>query len=121
KFYTLLHALEIPCPAGGAARSVDEGCAVAARLGYPLLVRPSYVLGGRGMQIVTGEAELARYLEQAVALNAEHPVLIDAYLDGREVEIDAVSDGDGVYLQIGRASCRERGWLAVGGGRLQRE
>ncbi len=118
KFYTLLHTLGIPCPTGGAARTVDEGCAVAARLGYPLLVRPSYVLGGRGMQIVSQEAELAHYLEHAVALNAEHPVLIDTYLDGREVEIDAVSDGDGVFLpgvmeHIERAGVHSGDSLAV--------
>jgi carbamoyl-phosphate synthase large subunit len=118
KFYALLHTLGIPCPDGGAARSVDEGRAVAARLGYPLLVRPSYVLGGRGMQIVTGEAALAHYLQHAVALNARHPVLIDAYLDGREVEIDAVSDGDGVYLpgvmeHIERAGVHSGDSLAV--------
>jgi len=118
KFYTLLHALGIPCPAGGAARSVDEGLVVAARLGYPLLVRPSYVLGGRGMQIVTEEAELAGYLQRAVAAHAEHPVLIDTYLNGREVEIDAVSDGDGVFLpgvmeHIERAGVHSGDSLAV--------
>jgi carbamoyl-phosphate synthase large subunit len=98
KFYGLLHTLGIPCPAGGAARSVDEGRAIAARLGYPLLVRPSYVLGGRGMQIVTDEAALVYCLRSAVALNQDHPVLIDRYLEGREVEVDGVSDGEGVYL-----------------------
>ncbi len=118
KFYAVLHTLGIPCPAGGAARSVDEGRAIAGRLGYPLLVRPSYVLGGRGMQIVTNEEELVRYLREAVALNADHPVLIDAYLDGREVEVDAVSDGEGVYLpgvmeHIERAGVHSGDSLAV--------
>ena len=98
KFYALLHTLEIPHPPGGAARSVEEGAAVAARLGYPLVVRPSYVLGGRGMQIVAGRDELLHYLERAQALNGDHPVLIDTYLEGREVEVDAVSDGVGLYL-----------------------
>ena len=118
KFYALLHTLGIPCPAGGAARSVDEGLAIASRLGYPLLVRPSYVLGGRGMQIVTHEAELVHYLRNAVALNEDHPVLIDIYLEGREVEIDAVSDGEGVYLpgvmeHIERAGVHSGDSLAV--------
>ncbi len=118
KFYALLHRLRIPCPAGGAARSVDEGLGIATRLGYPLLVRPSYVLGGRGMQIVTNEAELVHYLRSAVALDEDRPVLIDTYLDGREVEIDAVSDGEGVYLpgvmeHIERAGVHSGDSLAV--------
>jgi carbamoyl-phosphate synthase large subunit len=118
KFYALLDTLGIPCPAGGSARSVEEGLAIAARLGYPLLVRPSYVLGGRGMQIVTQEADLVHHLRQAVALNAEHPVLIDSYLEGREVEVDAVSDGEGVYLpgvmeHIERAGVHSGDSLAV--------
>ncbi|HTD48557.1 MAG TPA: carbamoyl-phosphate synthase large subunit, partial [bacterium] len=98
KFYALLHTLEIPHPPGGAARSVEEGAAIAERLGYPLVVRPSYVLGGRGMQIVAGREELVHYLERAQALNEDHPVLIDTYLEGREVEVDAVGDGVGLYL-----------------------
>ena len=118
KFYALLHVLGIPCPAGGAAHSIDEGAAIAARLGYPLLVRPSYVLGGRGMQIVADHVELTRYLRQAFALNGDHPVLIDTYLDGREVEVDAVSDGEGVYLpgvmeHIERAGVHSGDSLAV--------
>jgi carbamoyl-phosphate synthase large subunit len=118
KFYTLLHTLGIPCPAGGAARSAEEGLAIAARLGYPLLVRPSYVLGGRGMQIVANEAELVHYLRHAMALDKDQPVLIDTYLDGREVEIDAVSDGEGVYLpgvmeHIERAGVHSGDSLAV--------
>ena len=98
KFYALLHTLGIPHPPGGAARSVEEGAAVAERLGYPLVVRPSYVLGGRGMQIVAGRDELLHYLARAQAINEDHPVLIDTYLEGREVEVDAVSDGVGLYL-----------------------
>ncbi|HET9001412.1 MAG TPA: carbamoyl-phosphate synthase large subunit [bacterium] len=118
KFYALLHRLRIPCPAGGAARSVDEGLGIASRLGYPLLVRPSYVLGGRGMQIVENEAALVHYLRSAVALDEDRPVLLDSYLDGREVEIDAVSDGEGVYLpgvmeHIERAGVHSGDSLAV--------
>jgi carbamoyl-phosphate synthase large subunit len=118
KFYALLHTLGIPCPAGRAVRSIEEGAAIATRLGYPLLVRPSYVLGGRGMQIVTDEDELMHYLQHAFALNGEHPVLIDTYLAGKEVEVDAVSDGEGVYLpgimeHIERAGVHSGDSLAV--------
>ena len=98
KFGALLRRLEIPHPAGDAVRSVEAGLAAADRLGYPLLVRPSYVLGGRGMEIVTTRDELVRYLEYAFDADADHPVLIDVYLEGTEVEVDAISDGDGVYL-----------------------
>ncbi len=98
KFGALLRRLEIPQPTGDAVRSVDAGLAAAGRLGYPLLVRPSYVLGGRGMEIVADREELARYLTDAFAANGDHPVLIDTYVDGVEVEVDAISDGDGVYL-----------------------
>ncbi|HLW59298.1 MAG TPA: carbamoyl-phosphate synthase large subunit [bacterium] len=118
KFHALLHALRIPCPAGGAARSVEEGAAIAARLGYPLLVRPSYVLGGRGMQIVGAEDELLHYLARAFAVHDAHPVLIDTYLEGCEVEVDAVSDGEGLYLpgvmqHIERAGVHSGDSLAV--------
>jgi carbamoyl-phosphate synthase large subunit len=98
KFGSLLRRLGIPHPEGGAVRSVEEGEALARRLRFPLLVRPSYVLGGRGMEIVTTEDELRRYLEAAFAADTEHPVLVDVYVEGTEVEIDAVSDGDAVYV-----------------------
>ena len=98
KFDELLRRLEIAHPAGGAVRSVPEGRALAERVGFPLLVRPSYVLGGRGMEIVANAAELTRYLESAFAADPAHPVLTDTYVEGTEVEVDAVSDGDAVYL-----------------------
>ncbi len=98
RFGELLRRLDVPHPAGDAVRSVDEGAAAAARLGFPLLVRPSYVLGGRGMEIVANQEELIRYLEAAFESDAEHPVLIDVYMEGTEVEVDAVSDGEGLYL-----------------------
>ncbi|HEX4835363.1 MAG TPA: carbamoyl-phosphate synthase large subunit [bacterium] len=98
KFGDLLRRLGIPHPAGGAVRSVEEGYATAERLGFPLLVRPSYVLGGRGMDIVATPEELARYLADAFALDADHPVLLDTYVEGTEVEVDAISDGEAVYL-----------------------
>ncbi len=98
KFGDLLRRLGIRHPAGGAVRSVEEGYATAERLGFPLLVRPSYVLGGRGMDIVATPQELARYLGDAFALDADHPVLLDTYVEGTEVEVDAISDGEAVYL-----------------------
>ena len=118
KFYALLGRLRVPCPAGTAARTVGEAMAAGTRLGFPLLVRPSYVLGGRGMQIVAAEEELAQYLRQAFAANPGHPVLMDRYLDGKEVEVDAISDGDGLYLpgvmaHIERAGVHSGDSLAV--------
>ena len=98
KFDALLRRLDIAHPAGGAVRSVSEGRAAADGLGFPLLVRPSYVLGGRGMEIVTTPDELLRYLNAAFAADPEHPVLIDTYVEGTEVEVDAISDGDAVFL-----------------------
>ena len=98
KFGDLLQRLGIPHPAGEAVRSVAEGHTVAERLGFPLLVRPSYVLGGRGMDIVAAPGELTRYLADAFARDADHPVLIDTYVEGVEVEVDAISDGEAVYL-----------------------
>ncbi|HEV2439613.1 MAG TPA: carbamoyl-phosphate synthase large subunit [bacterium] len=98
KFDQLLRRLDIAHPAGGAVRSVADGRALADRLGFPLLVRPSYVLGGRGMEIVATQDELVRYLESAFATDREHPVLIDTYVEGTEVEVDAISDGDAVFL-----------------------
>ncbi len=98
KFSDLLRRLGVPHPAGAAVRSVDAGFAAAEEVGFPLLVRPSYVLGGRGMEIVTEREELERYLQDAFAVDSMHPVLIDAYLEGTEVEVDAISDGDNVYL-----------------------
>jgi carbamoyl-phosphate synthase large subunit len=118
KFYALLGRLNVPCPAGTAARTVGEAMAAGTRLGFPLLVRPSYVLGGRGMQIVAAEEELAQYLRQAFAANPGHPVLMDRYLDGKEVEVDAISDGEGLYLpgvmeHIERAGVHSGDSLAV--------
>jgi carbamoyl-phosphate synthase large subunit len=98
KFGVLLRRLGIPHPAGQAVRSVAEGEAVAESLGFPLLVRPSYVLGGRGMDIVEDSGELVRYLSDAFARDADHPVLLDTYVEGTEVEVDAISDGTAVYL-----------------------
>lgn len=93
KFSALLETLGIPAPAGTAITHVDEAAAIAGRLGYPLIVRPSFVIGGRAMQVVYNDEELYQYLREAVSLSAEHPVLIDKYVEGIEFEIDAIGDG----------------------------
>ena len=93
KFSDLLQKLEIPTPQGGAITHVDEAAAIVNKLGYPLIVRPSFVIGGRAMQVVYNDAELYKYLKEAVSLSTEHPVLIDKYVEGVEFEIDAIGDG----------------------------
>lgn len=94
RFSRFLDRLQIPYPAGGTVRAVDEAVRVAARIGYPVLVRPSYVLGGRAMQVVYSETELRRYMREAVMASPDHPVLIDKFLeDAFEFDVDAVSDG----------------------------
>ena len=98
KFEALLRSLDIPQPPGTTVTSVEEASEAARRLGYPVLVRPSYVLGGRAMEIVYSDEELLAYMAEAVKINPEHPVLIDRYLQGREVEVDAVSDGETVLI-----------------------
>lgn len=98
KFERLLRELEIPQPEGAAVKSIEEGKKVAERIAYPLMVRPSYVLGGRAMEIVSRPADLVHYLENALKEMPGHPILIDRYLLGKEVEVDAVSDGEDVYI-----------------------
>lgn len=98
KFETLLNSLNIPRPKGGTAYSVEEAVAAANRIGYPLVVRPSYVLGGRAMEIVYSEEELYKYVETAVRITPSHPILVDKYLIGKEIEVDAISDGKDVLI-----------------------
>ncbi|QHT60377.1 carbamoyl-phosphate synthase large subunit [Paenibacillus lycopersici] len=98
KFEALLRELNIPQPQGSTVTSVDEAVAVAQGLGYPVLVRPSYVLGGRAMEIVYSDEELLTYMVQAVKINPEHPVLIDRYMLGKEAEVDAICDGETVLI-----------------------
>ncbi|WP_209122448.1 carbamoyl-phosphate synthase large subunit [Alkalihalobacillus sp. BA299] len=98
KFEHTLQELGIPQPLGKTATSVDQAVNIASEIGYPVLVRPSYVLGGRAMEIVYKEAELLSYMENAVKINPKHPVLIDRYLTGKEIEVDAISDGENVYI-----------------------
>ncbi len=99
RFGELLAGLGIKCPRYGVARSEAEALAITREIGYPALVRPSYVLGGRAMRIVYDDDELAAYMAGAVAASPEHPVLIDKFLeDAIEVDVDAVSDGEDVYV-----------------------
>lgn len=98
KFDSLLEQLAIERPKGIAVRDVNSGLAEVAKLGYPVLVRPSYVLGGQGMEITYTEEELKRYLQSAFDKDYKNPVLIDRYLCGRELEVDAICDGDEVLI-----------------------
>ncbi len=98
RFDALMEALDIQRPKGKAVWSLDEGLSEAEKLGYPVLVRPSYVLGGQGMEITYNEEQLRRYLIQAFERDRKNPVLIDRYLIGREIEVDAICDGDSVLI-----------------------
>ena len=98
KFEQALTEMKIPMPKGKTALSVEEALKIAEDIGYPVLVRPSYVLGGRAMEIVHKEEELLHYMQNAVKINPEHPVLIDRYLTGKEIEVDAICDGKDVVI-----------------------
>ncbi|MCD6027984.1 MAG: carbamoyl-phosphate synthase, large subunit [Thermomicrobiales bacterium] len=98
RFEGFLRELGIPQPPGAAVTSLADARTVAGRIGYPVLVRPSYVLGGRAMEVVYGQDQLARYIRNAADLTPEHPVLIDKYLLGREIEVDAICDGEQVLV-----------------------
>ena len=97
-FEEILKQLNIPQPQGRAVTNVEEGVAAASEIGYPVLVRPSFVLGGRAMQIVANEQQLRRYLKEAVEIDADKPVLVDHYIQGKEVEVDAICDGRDVFV-----------------------
>ncbi len=98
KFCELLESLHIAVPEGLAVTNEDEAFEAVRRLGYPLVVRPSYVIGGRAMQVVYNDTELTRYLKEAVSLSTEHPVLIDQYIQGKEIEVDAIADGEEILI-----------------------
>ena len=99
RFRVIMREVGIPQPASGMASSLDQARKIAADIGYPLMVRPSYVLGGRGMEIVRDEDMLARYVEAAVALAPERPILIDKFLDNAvEAEADAIADGTDAFV-----------------------
>ena len=97
-FEAIMEKLQIPQPQGVAVTDIEAGVKAAAEIGYPVLVRPSYVLGGRAMQIVSNEGMLRHYLQTAVEINMEHPVLVDKYIMGKELEVDAVCDGENVFV-----------------------
>ena len=97
-FNGVIHSLGIPNPVGEAVTDIESGVAAAERIGYPVLVRPSFVLGGRAMEIVANEEMLRKYLKNAVEVDEDKPVLIDKYLMGKEVEVDAVCDGREVFV-----------------------
>ena len=97
-FEKLLQELNIPQPQGKAVTKIEDGLEAAKEIGYPVLVRPSFVLGGRAMQIVANEKQLRHYLRTAVEIDEDKPVLVDKYIQGREVEIDAICDGRDVFV-----------------------
>ena len=97
-FEKLLSSLGIPQPKGRAVTNIEAGVKAAEEIGYPVLVRPSFVLGGRAMQIVAKEEHLRHYLKTAVEIDEDKPVLVDKYICGKEVEVDAICDGKKVFV-----------------------
>ncbi len=97
-FERILEELHIPQPQGQGVTTIEDGVKTAERIGYPVLVRPSFVLGGRAMQIVANEEQLRTYLATAFAIDADKPVLVDHYIEGKEVEVDAICDGRDVFV-----------------------
>ncbi len=97
-FEKILTELGIPQPKGRAVTKIEDGVSAANEIGYPVLVRPSFVLGGRAMQIVSNEAQLRHYLKTAVEIDEDRPVLVDKYIMGKEVEVDAICDGQDVFV-----------------------
>lgn len=118
RFDSMVEKLGIPRPPGKSVFSVEDAVKVAAVIGYPVLVRPSYVLGGRAMEIVYNEEEIRQYMKTAVKVTLEHPVLVDKYLLGKEIEVDAVADGTevlipGIMQHIERAGVHSGDSMAV--------
>ncbi|WP_368745741.1 carbamoyl-phosphate synthase large subunit, partial [Enterococcus faecalis] len=117
-FEQALQELAIPQPPGDTATSAEEAVVIADRIGYPVLVRPSYVLGGRAMEIVENQKDLEDYMRHAVKASPEHPVLVDSYLLGQECEVDAICDGEtvlipGIMEHIERAGVHSGDSMAV--------
>ncbi len=98
RFEILLRELNIPQPKGHGITTLEDAKIVARRIGYPVLVRPSYVIGGRAMQVVYNESELTNYVLEAMKEGMEHPILVDQYINGLEVEVDAISDGKDILI-----------------------
>ncbi|MCQ2545642.1 MAG: carbamoyl-phosphate synthase large subunit [Clostridia bacterium] len=98
KFNDLLNELNISTPEGCAVTTEEEAFRAVKKLGYPVVVRPSYVIGGRAMQVVYTDEELLKYMREAVSLSKEHPVLVDQYIKGKEIEVDAIADGDDILI-----------------------
>mgnify|MGYP000731123913 CR=1 FL=1 len=118
RFENFLSSLGIPQPPGAGVTSIDQALNIAQLIGYPVLVRPSYVLGGRAMEIVHNASELVRYMSLAMELDTGHAVLIDKYLQGKEVEVDAIGDGEtvlipGIMEHIERAGVHSGDSMAV--------
>lgn len=117
-FEAFLSELDIPQAPGSAVTSLDEGLKIASLIGYPVVVRPSYVLGGQAMEIVNDATEFVRFMKMAIDLQTGHPVLIDKYLIGKEVEVDAIADGErvlvpGIMEHIERAGVHSGDSMAV--------
>jgi len=118
RFDRLLTSLNIPKPAGGSAVSVEQALAIAERIGFPVVVRPSYVLGGRAMEIIYEADDLKTYTATAVLVNPQYPILVDRYLPGKEVEVDGICDGEtvlipGIMEHIERAGVHSGDSIAV--------
>lgn len=118
RFDEIIKELEIPQPIGGTATDKAGTIKIGQQIGYPVLVRPSYVLGGRAMEIVNSEEELANYIDRAVSVSNDHPVLVDQYVVGKECEVDAISDGEtvvipGIMEHIERAGVHSGDSMAV--------
>lgn len=118
KFLKLLESLDIPIPPGSTAFSIEEAKAIANNIGYPVLVRPSYVLGGRAMEIVYNDHMLDEYMSKAVDLSSKHPILIDKYIEGKEIEVDGICDGvdtliPGIMEHIERAGVHSGDSISV--------
>ncbi|MBI2952963.1 MAG: carbamoyl-phosphate synthase large subunit [Chloroflexi bacterium] len=118
RFEDFLNHLGIPQPPGGGVTSVEEALNTARLIGYPVLVRPSYVLGGRAMEICSNASEVVTYVRAATEISSEHPILVDKYLEGKEVEVDAICDGEqvlipGIMEHIERAGVHSGDSMAV--------
>ena len=118
RFDEVLTQTQIPRPQGISVTNLDEAVTSAAKIGYPVMVRPSYVLGGRAMEIVYNEAELRDYMSRAVKVTPDHPVLVDRYMQGTEVEVDGISDGvdvviPGIMEHVERAGVHSGDSIAV--------